>query len=144
MTVFAFDSEIWSIVSAYVDKLTKNYNKVNYLLVADVLSRDLRDSQSRMKTTQEAAKTFNRKVEKKKTQKIERTEVHNSEAISLKLCVKMENKIHNRRKQNPQLQKKHSVAEKPNLHLSWNTSGLSTTTTSCSQSLVEPIPASTL
>ena len=64
-------NEIWSIDVAYVDKLAKYNNGVKYLLVAvDVLSRFLRVVPMRSKSAPDAAKAFEKMIEKVQPQKV--------------------------------------------------------------------------
>ena len=66
LKVIAYEiNEIWSIDVAYVDKLPKYNNGVKYLLVAvDVLSRFLRVVPMRSKSAPDAAKAFEKMIEK--------------------------------------------------------------------------------
>ena len=72
LKVIAYEiNEIWSIDVAYVDKLAKYNNGVKYLLVAvDVLSRFLRVVPMRSKSAPDAAKAFEKMIEKVQPQKV--------------------------------------------------------------------------
>ena len=64
-------NEIWSIDVAYVDKLAKYNNGVKYLLVAvDVFSRFLCVVPMRSKSAPDAAKAFEKMIEKVQPQKL--------------------------------------------------------------------------
>ena len=72
LKVIAYEiNKIWSIDVAYVDKLAKYNNGVKYLLVAvDVLSRFLRVVPMRSKSAPDAAKAFEKMIEKVQPQKV--------------------------------------------------------------------------
>ena len=72
LKVFAYEiNKIWSIDVAYVDKLAKYNNGVKYLLVAAyVLSRFLRIVPMRSKSAPDAAKEFEKMIEKVQPQKL--------------------------------------------------------------------------
>ena len=64
-------NEIWSIDLAYVDKLSKYNNGINYLLVAvDVLSRYLRVEPLKTKHAKECSAAFARMIKKKQPEKV--------------------------------------------------------------------------
>ena len=72
LKVIAFRiNEIWSVDLAYVDKLAKYNNGVNYLLVAvDVLSRYLRVEPMKTKEAKDCAAAFAKMIKKKKPEKV--------------------------------------------------------------------------
>ena len=88
--VIAYEiNEIWSIDVAYVDKLAKYNNGVKYLLVAvDVLLRFLRVVPRRSKSAPDAAKAFEKMIEKVQPQNVWSDKGTEFKEAFKNLCVK--------------------------------------------------------
>ena len=65
-----FKNEIWCMDLAYVDKLSKDNNSVNYLLVRqDLFDRTVDPNGMKTKDSKETVKTFSKRIKKKTDQR---------------------------------------------------------------------------